>query len=354
MSIEVMSFLWKTCLYEGNTLNTLMAMADWAEDDGGDIFPGIDLLAAKTRASVRTTQIALRRLEGDQVIERIANARGGRGKITEYKIDLERVQELQGLHEAAEPDCAHCAARRRSAERRAEHRAKRVQAGVAKGAGSRQKGAGSRPPIDNTHQQPPNTHHSGPAGAGESVTIASLGEGEEQRWPEFRSAVANTWPNGFPFDNEVACKAEFVRQTRKHRADLIIACANLHGAELRRRQERRGTGAGQVMAKLPSNWLKVGDWQGYIPAAEAAVEAEAKAALALARVRETIGDGLFDLLRRRGLSDMQLSQLDGAAFTAPAAFEVSGYQRALLERHIGALESHCGERPTFSTKRRAL
>lgn len=349
MSIRVMTLIWDTCLYDGNTLNVLLAMADWASDDGGDIFPGIETLAGKCRCAVRTTQSALRRLEADNVLEQIANSKGGRGKVTEYKINLERVQELQGLHEADDPFCSHCISRRKSQEKRVQFRAQRVQASTTKGASSRQKGADPRNPIDNIHHQPPENHHHSlaPAGADESEKFASLSEGTPERWPEFRSAVAQTWPNGFPADNEVACKVEFIRQTRQHPAEIVIACAREHGAELRRRDDARGKRAGGTIAKKPSNWLKEGDWQGYIPKAEATRIQEAETVTALGNVQRALGSGLFELLRR-SMSDSALAALNGLTLEAPATFAItSGVQRILLQKHEGALERHLGDRPRY-------
>lgn len=356
MSIAVMTLCWKTCLYEGNILNVLLALADWGEDDGGDIFPGIETLAAKCRCSVRTTQVALRKLEGDKVLEQIANSKGGRGKVTEYKINLERVQELQALHEAENPDCPHCQAKRKSAEKRAQYRAQRVQTASEKGAGQRQKGAAGRERIDNTHQHPSDTHqHSlAPAGAGESEKVASLGEGKPERWPEFRSAVAQTWVNGFPADNEIACKAEFVRLTRQHDPEIIIACARLHGEELRRREDARSRKAGTLMVKKPSNWLKEGDWQGYIPKVEEISTSQRRMVTALGNVQRALGLELFNQLRGWGMPDVSLAALDGVVHEGGARFlTTSGLQRMLLERHEGKLERLLGERPSYILIRKA-
>jgi hypothetical protein len=113
-----MTDIWQCCLYQGGTLNVLLAMADIADDDGGDIFPGIEYLSAKVRQSPRATHDCIKRLRSDGVVRLVGpdgedlgadkKPTGGRGHRTEYRIDLERVQELQGLHEAGEPDCVHC------------------------------------------------------------------------------------------------------------------------------------------------------------------------------------------------------------------------------------------------------
>lgn len=349
MSISVMTLLWKSCLYEGNKLTVLLALADWAEDDGGDIFPAIETLAAKCRVSLRTAQIVLRQLENDEVIERIANPKGGRGKVTEYKINLERVQNLQGLHEEENPDCPHCYAKRKSREKRARYRAQRAQPPAGKGAEARIKGADAREHIDNNHLQPLNTrqHSSAPDSACESETVASLGKGETERWPEMRSAIAETWPNGFPADNEVACRAEFERQTRNRPADLVIACARRHGTALAERQRQRGPNAGPLLVKRPSNWLKEGDWQGYIPKVEDDVARDANLASALGSVRRALGDELFAVLRERMPNDA-LARLDGITLSGAVFAITRPLQRILLEKHISAIERVLRDRPAFT------
>src|SRR5579872_938776 len=100
MSIRVMTQIWDTCLYDGGTLLVLLAMADWANDDGSDVYPGMDTLAAKCRLTTRGAQDCVKRLRDDQVVLIVANATGGRSKLTKYKINLERVNFLHGLHEA--------------------------------------------------------------------------------------------------------------------------------------------------------------------------------------------------------------------------------------------------------------
>lgn len=337
MSISVMTAIWRTCLFQGNTLNVLLAMGDFAEDDGGDIFPGLDLLAAKSRASIRTTQNALRELEGAQVIEQIANARGGRGRVTEYRIDLERVRELQALHEAENPACEHCQAKRRSAEKRVQHRAQRVQRAAGKGAASYQKGANSREHIDNTHQDPSLTHQHPPApdGAVSGEGARALGKGSPERFREFRDAWAATVPGGFPARSEAAAEAEFVRQTRMDvPADRLIAAARLHGvSETRRKAARRG---GDFRTMLPSNWLRERAWQGYLSDLERGHQAEGGRLEALAAVMDALGDDVVTLMRRSGMRDSEISLLEGVAFVPgpePRFTSVRAFPMTILQQH---------------------
>ena len=95
MSIDVMREVWKHADFKGGALLVLLAMADWADDEGGNIFPKVETLARKARLSVRGAQLALRELEDARVIEKVIEATGRPGRASEYKIVLARVKKLQ-------------------------------------------------------------------------------------------------------------------------------------------------------------------------------------------------------------------------------------------------------------------
>lgn len=56
MSIKAMTSVWEKSQHKGSTLLLLLAIADYAHDDGTGAWPSIDTLAKKTRMSVRNTQ----------------------------------------------------------------------------------------------------------------------------------------------------------------------------------------------------------------------------------------------------------------------------------------------------------
>jgi hypothetical protein len=132
MSIDVQIEIRNTCLYDGGHFAVLMAMADCANTKDGDgIFPGMDLLAANARLKQRRTQDIVQELRNDLVVILQSDVgddlgpeispTGGRGRKTEYRIDLERVQTLQGLHEAeveaGREKCHFCEARKKRQQR---------------------------------------------------------------------------------------------------------------------------------------------------------------------------------------------------------------------------------------------
>lgn len=83
MSIRVMSRVWDSSHQEGGRLLVLLALADWADDDG-KCWPKLSQLATKARMSVRTAQRALLDLEEEGEIERTGT--GGRGQACTYRV----------------------------------------------------------------------------------------------------------------------------------------------------------------------------------------------------------------------------------------------------------------------------
>ena len=63
MSIEVMTLVWKHYPEGGSELLLALALADWADDQGGHIFPSVSRMAAKTRQSDRNVQYLLAKMK---------------------------------------------------------------------------------------------------------------------------------------------------------------------------------------------------------------------------------------------------------------------------------------------------
>lgn len=78
---------------EGATATLVMlALAGSADDDGGNCFPGTRLIARRARVSERTVIATIQQLEAGgwlQVLQRGV----GRGNMTEYRLNAERLQE---------------------------------------------------------------------------------------------------------------------------------------------------------------------------------------------------------------------------------------------------------------------
>lgn len=91
MSVYVTRYVWEHSRVSGTKLLVLLALADFATDEGL-AWPSIEALAQKARISVRNAQYILRELEEAGEIEITRNA--GRGKTNLYRIVCEKVQGL--------------------------------------------------------------------------------------------------------------------------------------------------------------------------------------------------------------------------------------------------------------------
>lgn len=72
----------------------LLALADHADHDGEGVKPGIELVAWKTQYDIRQVQRLVRSLEAMGALVPVEFERGGRGKVTLYRIDLSAVPRL--------------------------------------------------------------------------------------------------------------------------------------------------------------------------------------------------------------------------------------------------------------------
>ena len=72
MSVEIMTSVWRQSRHAGTELLLLLALADYADPDGGNIYPGIKALARKCRMSTRNVNHILTALQasGELVVKR--------------------------------------------------------------------------------------------------------------------------------------------------------------------------------------------------------------------------------------------------------------------------------------------
>lgn len=69
----------------------LLALADWANDGGGSLYPSIAAIAARCSVSERTVQRILRDLAEDGWLGVVGNENGGRRKTRRYQLDAVRI-----------------------------------------------------------------------------------------------------------------------------------------------------------------------------------------------------------------------------------------------------------------------
>lgn len=77
MSIRVMAAVWEHADASGGDLLVLLAMADFAADDGGGVYARQETLAAKARMKQRNLRYCLSELEAAGYISRVGKRQGG-------------------------------------------------------------------------------------------------------------------------------------------------------------------------------------------------------------------------------------------------------------------------------------
>jgi hypothetical protein len=88
MSIRVIDHVWRNSKQEGGALLLLLAIADYAHDDGRNAYPSLKTLARKTRLSRRHIINLIKKLEdaGELVVDRGAGPDHGTGPTHRYQI----------------------------------------------------------------------------------------------------------------------------------------------------------------------------------------------------------------------------------------------------------------------------
>lgn len=305
--------------YDGRTLLVLISLASWADDDGSHIFPKVENLAKKARCSVRQAQRALRKLETDKVL--LVVKKGGGRAVTEYKIDVEKLQSGQGCQKV-------------TGDAKDESDAPNVTPAVTPAVR----------PIETPSVTKSSTRSfSPPAVAAENERVLPFRKEEADQFPDFRDTIAEHWPDAFPATDLSQACAEFERRTKVISAATLITAARLHGAWLWGRKANRGTG--KFYQKYPSNWLKVRGYEGYVAEIEGEERQKAEAKTGLEAIIAALGPGVVENLRRCGLTDAELLRFDGVTFepgppprfTTPRPFEASRLRAkgALLQKAFG-------------------
>lgn len=101
MSIQVMSLIWKHAKVSGSELLVLLALADYGNDDGKNIFPSLKKLGEKARLSEDQARRILKNLEKKKLIRLVEMGgwRDGRNWANEYELLINNVVQT-GLQDA--------------------------------------------------------------------------------------------------------------------------------------------------------------------------------------------------------------------------------------------------------------
>jgi len=273
----------------------LLKLADNANDEG-ICWPALETIADHTELSRRTVQDHLNRLEGMGLITvEIRRADSGATLSNRYRLSVPvKAKKVGGEGAGAAPQGA---------------------------AGAPQDAADSRgrvqlpAPHKEPSSEPTNEPHTDAlARESESEGIRSVGKEDFAAWPEFRSAIADTWPHGFPGDDLNACREQFGILTRIHQAQDLIDAARLRGKDLSRQSATRTRSQGELMFKKPSNWLRSGDWKSYQVAAGEARKAEAETVTKIGNVRRSLPPEFIEAIEMLDFNDDMLQFLDGTQF----------------------------------------
>ena len=96
-----MSLVWENSRARGTSLLVMLALADWASDDGGNIYPAIETIAKKTRISVRAVQYEIRKLTdlGELTFGSQSHINPTGQRTNDYRINVQALQKgVQNLH----------------------------------------------------------------------------------------------------------------------------------------------------------------------------------------------------------------------------------------------------------------
>lgn len=91
--------------FSGGTLVVLLAMANYADPDGTNIFPSLARLARQCRMTERNVQNCIDRLLEHGVLVLVEHAASRRGVFNEYKIIMPMLRELEGCMICGGVDC---------------------------------------------------------------------------------------------------------------------------------------------------------------------------------------------------------------------------------------------------------
>lgn len=155
MSIYVVADVWDSAIESSTAVHVMAVLANSADDDGTNCFPGTRLIARRARVSERTVLRTIQELESEGWLW-VLQRGNGKGHTTEFRLNVER------LHTTAEKTRAEERERRRKGCHRVtlSTRQKRVTTGTAKGdTGARKGDIGDTPflyvlPVSDTSGDP--------------------------------------------------------------------------------------------------------------------------------------------------------------------------------------------------------
>jgi hypothetical protein len=95
VSIKVMTLVWDGFDASGSELLCMLALADWCDDFGGNLYPSMATIAEKIRLSEKQARRIVHKFEQDGWLEVVGCANGGApGSSKRWKLNVKRIAEL--------------------------------------------------------------------------------------------------------------------------------------------------------------------------------------------------------------------------------------------------------------------
>jgi uncharacterized phage protein (TIGR02220 family) len=96
MSLQAMSMVWRSP-YGGSVKLTLLALADWCDDSGENLYPSISKVAKKIGASQSQTRRIMHGFINEGLLEVVGNHHGGAaGQTRRYRLHLDKLAVTTG------------------------------------------------------------------------------------------------------------------------------------------------------------------------------------------------------------------------------------------------------------------
>lgn len=100
MSMRMCALVWRCFPEGGPLLLAMLALADYANDQGGRIFPSMSALAAKLRCSKKAARQSVHKLIDLRLVRIVANEKGGAaGMSRKLEIDIARLKDASRAEE---------------------------------------------------------------------------------------------------------------------------------------------------------------------------------------------------------------------------------------------------------------
>lgn len=98
MSIKLMTMVWEKYPASGSELLAMLALADWAGDDGGSLYPSMSALAAKIRLSEKQARRIVQDLVHQGILLVVGNEHGGApGTTKQFRLNVRKLEFLPDL-----------------------------------------------------------------------------------------------------------------------------------------------------------------------------------------------------------------------------------------------------------------